>query len=63
MLLSIEGNQSLVALYHAGEPVAEICANVGIARSMFYAWIKSYKGCSKWQRAMASGTGSLLQSQ
>lgn len=40
MRLSTEEKQSLVARYHAGESVAEICAATGIARSTFYTWIK-----------------------
>ena len=40
MRLSIEEKQSLVARYHAGESVAEICADVGVARSTFYTWLK-----------------------
>ena len=42
MRLSPEEKQSLVARYHAGEPVAEICADAGVARSTFYTWIKPY---------------------
>ena len=42
MRLSKEEKQSLVARYRAGESVAEICANAGIARSTFYTWIKPY---------------------
>lgn len=42
MRLSTEEKQSLVARYHAGDSVAEICADTGIARSTFYTWIKSY---------------------
>lgn len=42
MRLSTEGKQTLVARYHAGESVAEICADAGIARSTFYTWIKPY---------------------
>ena len=40
MRLSTEEKQSLVARYHAGESVVEICAATGIARSTFYTWIK-----------------------
>ena len=42
MRLSIEEKQTLVARYHAGESVAEICADTGTARSTFYSWIKPY---------------------
>ena len=34
--------QSLAARYQAGESVAEICTDTGIARSTFYAWIRPY---------------------
>ena len=37
-----EEKKILVARYHAGESVAEICADTGIARSTFYTWIKPY---------------------
>lgn len=37
-----EEKKTLVARYHAGETVAEICADAGIARSTFYTWIKPY---------------------
>ena len=43
MRLSIEEKQSLVSRYHAGESAAEICADVGVARSTFYTWLKPYK--------------------
>lgn len=42
MRLSTEEKQSLVARYHAGETVAELCADAGVARSTFYTWIKPY---------------------
>ena len=42
MRLSIEEKQSLVSRYHAGESAAEICADVGVARSTFYSWLKPY---------------------
>ena len=42
MRISIEEKQSLVARYRAGESVAEICADSGVARSTFYTWIKPY---------------------
>ena len=42
MRLSIEEKRSLVARYHAGESVTEICADVGVARSTFYTWLKPY---------------------
>lgn len=42
MRLSIEEKQALVARYQAGESVAEICADTGVARSTFYTWIKPY---------------------
>lgn len=42
MRWSTEEKQSLVARYQAGESVAEICADTGIARSTFYTWIKPY---------------------
>ena len=42
MRFSTEEKQSLVARYQAGESVAEICADTGIARSTFYTWIKPY---------------------
>lgn len=42
MRLSVEEKRALVTRYHAGEAVAEICADTGIARSTFYTWIKPY---------------------
>ena len=42
MRWSTEEKQLLVARYQAGESVAEICADAGIARSTFYTWIKPY---------------------
>ena len=42
MRWSTKEKQSLVARYQAGESVAEICADTGIARSTFYTWIKPY---------------------
>lgn len=42
MRLNAEEKQSLVSRYHAGESVAEICADTGVARSTFYTWIKPY---------------------
>ena len=42
MYLSAEEKQALVSRYHAGESVAEICADTGVARSTFYTWIKPY---------------------
>lgn len=42
MRWSTKEQQSLVARYQAGESVAEICADTGIARSTFYTWIKPY---------------------
>lgn len=42
MQLNVKEKQLLVARYHAGESVAEICADTGIARSTFYTWIKPY---------------------
>lgn len=42
MRLSTEEKQSLVARHHAGETVAELCADAGVARSTFYTWIKPY---------------------
>lgn len=42
MRLSTEEKQSLVARYHTGESVTEICADTGVARSTFYTWIKPY---------------------
>lgn len=36
MRISIEEKQTLVARYRAGESVAEICADSGVARSTFY---------------------------
>ena len=42
MRISTEAKQSLVARYQAGESVAEICADSGVARSTFYTWIKPY---------------------
>lgn len=42
MQLSIKEKQALVARYHAGESAAEICADVGVARSTFYTWLKPY---------------------
>ena len=42
MFYNTEAKQSLVARYRAGESVAEICADSGVARSTFYTWIKPY---------------------
>ena len=42
MRWSTKEQQSLVARYQAGESVAEICADTGVARSTFYTWIKPY---------------------
>lgn len=42
MRLSIKEKQALVARYHAGESAVEICADVGVARSTFYTWLKPY---------------------
>ena len=42
MRLSIKEKQALVARYHAGESTTEICADVGVARSTFYTWLKPY---------------------
>ena len=42
MRLSIKEKQVLVARYYAGESAAEICADVGVARSTFYTWLKPY---------------------
>lgn len=42
MRMSTEEKQSLVARYRAGESVAEICADTGVARSTLYTWIKPY---------------------
>ncbi len=42
MRISTEEKQALVFRYYAGESVAEICADAGIARSTFYTWIKPY---------------------
>lgn len=42
MRWSTKEKQSLVARYQAGESVAEICTDTGIARSTFYTWIKPY---------------------
>lgn len=42
MRLSAEEKRTLVSRYHAGESVAEICADIGIARSTFYSWIKPH---------------------
>ena len=42
MRLSTEEKQTLVACYHAGESVTEICADTGLARSTFYTWIEPY---------------------
>lgn len=36
MYLSAEEKQALVSRYHAGESVAEICADTGVARSTLY---------------------------
>ena len=36
MRMSTEEKQSLVARYRAGESVAEICADTGVARSTLY---------------------------
>lgn len=42
MRLSTEEKQLLVSRYYAGESVAGICADAGVARSTFYTWIKPY---------------------
>ncbi len=42
MRLSAEEKQALVARYHTGESVAEICADTGVVRSTFYTWLKSH---------------------
>ena len=42
MRLRTEEKRTLVSRYHAGESVAEICADTGIARSTFYSWVKLY---------------------
>lgn len=34
--------KKLIARYHAGESIAEICAETGVARATFYSWIKPY---------------------
>ena len=56
MRLSTEEKKSLVARYRAGESVAEICANAGIARSTFYTWIKPYT-------ATKTGSGYVVSQQ
>lgn len=42
MRLRTEEKRTLVSRYHAGESVAEICADTGVARSTFYSWVKPY---------------------
>lgn len=42
MRMNAEEKKKLIARYHAGEPVAEICSDTGVARSTFYTWIKPY---------------------
>lgn len=42
MRYGTEEKKTLVARYHAGETVVEVCADAGIARSTFYTWIKPY---------------------
>lgn len=42
LCISAEEKQALVSRYHAGESVAEICADTGVARSTFYTWIRPY---------------------
>ena len=42
MRMSTEEKKRLIARYQAGESVAEICAETGVARSTFYTWIKPF---------------------
>lgn len=42
MRLSDKQKQELVALYHNGEPVSDICLQSGVPRSTFYTWLKTY---------------------
>lgn len=42
MRMSAEEKKMLIARYQAGESVAEICAETGVARSTFYTWIKPF---------------------
>ena len=42
MRLTTEEKSQLVMRYQAGESVASICADTGIARSTLYSWIKSF---------------------
>ena len=42
MRLTTEEKRQLVMRYQAGEIVASICADTGIARSTLYSWIKSF---------------------
>lgn len=43
MRATAEEKRALVARYQAGESVAEICAETGVARSTFYTWLKPYQ--------------------
>ena len=43
MRATVEEKRALVARYQAGESVAEICAETGVARSTFYTWLKPYQ--------------------
>lgn len=43
MKLSKEEKYQLVARYHNGESVSDICMKTGIARSTFYTWLRPYK--------------------
>lgn len=36
MRMNAEEKKKLIARYHAGESVAEICSQTGVARSTFY---------------------------
>lgn len=56
MRLSTEEKQALVARYHTGESVAEICADTGVVRSTFYTWLKPYT-------ATATATGHTVSQQ
>lgn len=43
MRATAEEKRALVARYQAGESVAEICSETGVARSTFYTWLKPYQ--------------------
>ena len=43
MRLSDEQKKELVARYHGGESVSDICLQNGVPRSTFYTWLKPYQ--------------------